>query len=65
MVALGWNVIASYKPLGTTLTFFRVPPVQSQKPIQWWSVPPFPFVIADISTYLPDNILVVAEHRIT
>ena len=37
MVALGWNVIASYKPLGTTLTFFRVPPVQSQKPIQWWS----------------------------
>ena len=61
--ALGWNVFAFYERVSgvSILSFFRVPPVLSQKPLDRWSILEFDFVIVDLKAYLPDNILAVAE----
>lgn len=63
ITAIGWNLIASLGPQGNTLGFVRIPRAASPKPIEWWSLPTFPFTIHSFSTYPPDGILVIAEQK--
>ena len=57
----GKNLIASRNVKGDTLRFLRIPPATSQKSIERWDIPPFPFNIEAFSAYPPDDILAVAE----
>lgn len=43
------------------LAFLHVPPIASQKPVEGWTIPPFPFEIFGYAVYLPENVLAVAE----
>ena len=45
------------------LTFLRPPSVMSQKPIERWGIPPFPFNLGIFAVYPPDNLLTVAEEK--
>jgi len=47
---------------GSSLNFISIPPVASQKPIDVWSIPPFPFQLFDFAVYHPENVLAVSEH---
>ena len=60
---LGGNLVASRGSLDNSLTFVRVPSAMSRTPIEWWSIPPFSYRIKTFATYLPDNILAVAEEK--
>jgi len=57
------NLLASRGLQDNSLTFVRVPSAVSRMPIEWWSIPPFPFWIENFATHLPDNILAVAEKK--
>jgi len=46
-----------------SLAFVRVPSAVDQKPIGWWSIPPFPFTIKGVAAHLSDIVLAVAEER--
>ena len=61
ITVLGGNLLASYIWRGRRVNFIRVPTAVSQKPIEWWTLPPFPFGIEDFAAYAPDNVFVVAE----
>ena len=61
----GWNLIG-YRSTSTgdgNLMFVRVPPVTSQRPIEWWSIPPLSFHARAYAVYPPDNLLAIAEHK--
>jgi len=63
---LGWNLIAyctMEEGLIGPLTFLRPPSVMSQKPIERWGIPPFPFNLGIFAVYPPDNLLTVAEEK--
>ena len=60
----GWNLIG-YRSKSTgdgNISFVRIPPVTSQRPIERWN-PPLPFPVKGFAVYPPDNLLVVAEHK--
>jgi len=59
----GGGLVASHKPHENDLRFFRIPPATSQKPMEWWSIPPFPFRIRAFAVYPTDGILAVAEEK--
>ena len=42
------------------LAVVRVPSVVNPKAIEWWEVPPLPFLIVGFDAYPPDNVLAVA-----
>jgi len=63
IMALGGNLLASRGLRDNSLAFARVPPAVSRKPIERWSIPPFPFRIEIFATHLADNILAVAEEK--
>jgi len=46
-----------------SLAFARVPSTVGRKPIEWWTIPPFPFIIKGVVAHLPDNVLAVIEER--
>lgn len=52
-----------YWPGSRDLSFIRVPPATSQKPLEWWSFPPLPFQTYTFVPYLPDGLLVVVEEK--
>ena len=58
---LGRNLLVSWGP--DSLAFIRVPSAASRKPIEWWSIPPFPFAIKAVAAHLPDNVVAVAGER--
>ena len=60
---LGWGLIAYCNTEDGSLSFLRPPPVMSQKPIEWWTIPPYPFSLKVFVAYPPDDILVVAEEK--
>jgi hypothetical protein len=43
--------------------FLRIPPLTTRKVVEGWSVLPFPFEPYGFTTYTPENLLAVAEHR--
>ena len=43
------------------VTFLHIPPVTSQKPVESWSIPPFPFDVFGYAVYPPENVIAVAE----
>jgi len=43
------------------IIFLRVPSAASQKQIESWSIPPFPFTDMGFTIHLPDKILAVIE----
>jgi len=59
----GRNLIAYRNPEEGKLSFLHVPPVTGQRPIEWWSIPPFPFIVDVFAVYPPDNLLAVAEEE--
>ena len=59
----GSNLIAFRGMEDGPLSFLRLPSVTSQKSIEQWSIPPFPFGLKVFAVYPPDNILAVAEER--
>ena len=59
----GGNIFASHKPYENNIHFFWIPPATSRKPLEWWSIPPFPFFIKAFAVYLTDGILAVAEEK--
>ena len=61
ILVISWNLAAYHGLASDTLSFFSVLPVQGRKPLERWSVPPFPFVIQIIYACPPGNLLVVAE----
>ena len=61
ITALGGGLLASHEPDTNCLAFARIPSVVSRKPIEWWSIPPFPFTISGFAAHVPDNVLVVGE----
>ena len=64
ITVLGRNLIALHNTQNVgCLTFLRLPPVMSVKPIERWSIPPLPFEIRFFAVYLPDNILAVTEEK--
>lgn len=46
-----------------SLAFVRVPSTVGRKPIEWWAISPFPFIIKSVAVHLPDNVLAVVEER--
>lgn len=58
---LGNGLIASDSVGGRGITFLRIPPSASRKPIEGWDIPPFPFQIFDYTVHPPANVLAVAE----
>jgi len=42
------------------LAFLHVPPTASQKPVEGWDIPPFPFDILSCAVYPLGNVLAVA-----
>jgi hypothetical protein len=61
ITVLGENFLASHAWQDRILNFVRVPTAASQKPIEWWTLPPFPFRIERFTAHVPDNVLAVAE----
>ena len=59
----GWNLITFRSMEDGTLSFLRLPSVTNQKPIEQWSIPPFPFGLKAFAVYPPDNLLAVAEEK--
>ena len=43
------------------LTFLRIPPPASQKPVEGWNIPPFAYDIVGYAAYPPENVIAVAE----
>ena len=63
-MALGRNLIALRgTPNVGSLTFLRLPPATSAKPIERWYIPPLPFELNVFAAYPPDNILAVTEAK--
>ena len=60
-MALGGGLLASHIWQDHTLNFVRVPRAVNQKPIEWWTLPPFPFEIGHFAAHAPENLFVVAE----
>ena len=60
---LDGNLLASRGLRDKSLAFARVPSAVNRKPIEWWSIPPFPFRIESFATHLPDNILAIVEGK--
>jgi len=60
---LGGNLLVSWGP--DSVAIIRVPSAASQKPIEWWSIPPLPlrFPIKGVAAHPPDTVLAVAEER--
>ena len=64
LTALGRNLIALRNMLNVGgITFLRLPPVTSAKPIERWSIPSLPFKFRFFAVYPPDNILVVTKEK--
>lgn len=63
ITTLGWGIIPYHNTADGSLSFLRPPPVTSQKPTEWWSIPPFPFSLEFFAAYPPDDLLVVAEEK--
>jgi len=61
--ALGRNILVLESPSGVGLDFLCIPPVASGKPINGWTIPPFPFNVMDFGVYHPENILGVVERQ--
>jgi len=59
----GRNLIALRNFRHNSLHFLRLPSVANRKPIEWWSIPTFPFRLRVFAVYLPDSILVAAEEK--
>ena len=58
---LGRNILASH-PMGDHgLGFLYIPPVTSRKPIDTWSILPFPFTLLCFAVYHPENLLAIDE----
>jgi len=62
-VALGRNMVASDSPPNRGFGFVYIPPVASGKPINGWTIPPFPFKVLCFVAYHPENLLGVVEHQ--
>jgi len=45
------------------IEFLHVPPAMSQKPVERWSIPQFPFEVCQLTTYPPENIIAVVEMK--
>ena len=60
---LGWGLIVYRNKGDGRLSFLRPPPITSKRPIEWWSVPPFPFSLDVFVAYPPDDLLVVTEEN--
>jgi len=58
---LSKNLVASSAIQLSGLAFLHIPPFSSQKAVEGWSFPPFPFKILDFTAYAPENVLAVAE----
>jgi len=58
---LGDGHLATDSAHGNGLTFLRIPPVASGKPVEDWSIPPLTFEILGYAAYPPENVLAVAE----
>ena len=58
---LGGSLLASHVWRDYMVNFIRVPTAVSQKPIEWWTLPPFPFRIDLFAIRVPENVLVVTE----
>ena len=59
----GGGLIISCDNQNNNLDFLRIPPVTSRKPIERWSIPPFPFYPVAFAVYPPDLILAVVEEK--
>ena len=58
---IGRNMLASH-PMGDHgLGFLYIPPVTSRKPIDTWSILPFPFTLLCFAVYHPENLLAIDE----
>lgn len=63
-VALGGDLLAlSRLRRDEHPQFLRVPPGASQRPIEGWKIPQFPFDPCEFAAYPPADLLVVAELR--
>jgi len=45
------------------LDFLYIPPAASGKPIDGWTIPPFPFKVLNFAVYHPENLLGVVEQQ--
>jgi len=61
--ALGRNILVLDSPPDAGLDFLHIPPVASGKPINGWTIPPFPFNVIDFGVYHPEGILGVVERQ--
>jgi len=61
--ALGRNLVASDSLPNDGLGFLYIPPVASGKPINRWSIPPFPFKSLGFAVYHPEDLLGVVEQQ--
>jgi len=59
----GWNLIGYHDLENGNISFVRVPPPTSQRPIERWGLPPRPFKVKKFAVHPPDNLLAVVEER--
>ena len=59
----GFLVSTSWEEKYTALSFLRIPPVASRKPLESWSIPPFSFATMDYAAYLPEDVVAVVERN--
>ena len=59
----GWSLIAYRNIEDGNLSFVHLPPAMSQRPIEWWRIPPLPFSVEVFAVYPPDNLLAVTEEK--
>jgi hypothetical protein len=64
IAALGGDLFALHHPYRhDCFKVLHVPPGVSQRPVEGWSIPQFPFEVLCSTTYAPGNLLAVAERR--
>jgi len=56
-------MIVSDSPPDGGLDILSIPPVASGKPIDGWTIPPFPFKVSSFAVYHPENLLAVVERQ--
>jgi len=61
--ALGRNLVASDSLPNDGLGFLYIPPAANGKPINRWTIPPFPFKALGFAVYHPEDLLGVVEQQ--
>jgi len=58
---IGRNILAAYPTGNHGLGFLHIPPVTSQKPIDTWNIPQFPFALFGFAVDHSGDLIAVAE----